>query len=295
MRFVKMQATGNDFVVAEQPIPDWDWPTAARRICDRHFGIGADGVVLTYPSEGLGGDLRMRIWLKDGSELEMCGNGIRCLTKHAVETGMASPRADGSFVVEATAGLRTVWPQRSASGTVTSVRVDMQPPVFDPERVPVTVRGPGPVTDHPVEVDGVTLQATFLSMGNPHATVLLESPVEEFPLARLGPLVERHPLFPKRINFEVFNVVSRDRIRTRVWERGAGMTMACGTGACASFVVAHMKGLVDDAATVESPGGALRLEWDGRGSVFLTGPVQAVYQGEWLQAGGEGSGKPASV
>ena len=278
MQFVKMQATGNDFVVVEPSASgDRDWSALAKDVCDRHFGIGSDGILLVRPSES--GGFRMQMFNPDGSESEMCGNGIRCVTKYAVERGLAS--ANGGIPVETLAGLMTVWPVVESNGVVSAVRVDMLPPELTPARIPVAVEGHGPVIDHPLEIDGHALSLTFVSMGNPHAVAFLDTPVADFPLERVGPLMEAHPLYPKRINFEIVNVVSRDLLRIRVWERGAGLTMACGTGACAAFVAAHLKGLVGDAVTAELPGGDLHLEWNGQGgSVYMTGPVHTVFTGE---------------
>jgi diaminopimelate epimerase len=286
MQFLKMQAAGNDFIVVEEGRRDTrDWRTEAVQLCDRHFGIGADGVLLLRPSDVAA--FRMQVINPDGSEAEMCGNGIRCVAKYAVEKGLV-PTSSGGVPVETLAGILTVWPVLEEDGrTVASVRVDMGAPELAPARIPVAVEGRGPMLDHPLTVDGVGLQAAFVSMGNPHAIVFLDTPVAEFPLEAIGPQVERHPLFPRRVNFEAVNVLARDRMAVRVWERGAGITLACGTGACASFVAAQLKGLVGHAVEAELPGGTLKLEWDGnpKSPVYMTGPVEAVFAGSWL--GGE--------
>ena len=293
MRFMKMHGTGNDFVVVADGAPSSasaegsapDWSAAAARLCDRHFGIGSDGVLLVLPS-GVAA-FRMQMFNPDGSESEMCGNGIRCVTKYAVETGLAAAAADGpsgtGIRIETRAGIKTVWPVLGPGGSVHEVRVDMEPPELSPRRVPVAVGndGDGPVLDHGVAIDGAELALSFVSMGNPHAVAFLDDPVDDFPLDRTGPKVEHDRLFPNRANFEVANVLARDRLRVRVWERGAGLTMACGTGACAVMVAARLKGLVGDSATVELPGGNLFLEWDGAGPVYMTGPVETVFEGEW--------------
>ena len=279
MRFVKMHGTGNDFVVLASPPQEADWPEWARRICDRHFGVGADGLIFAQPSATA--DLRMRMFNPDGSEAEMCGNGIRCFTKFVLESGQIDKRRT-PLKVEMSAGLITVWP-RWADGRVTHVRVGMGQPRFAPRQMPVSLPGAlgsskGPVLDYPLDVGGHRLKLTFVSMGNPHAVHFLEGE-EAFPLLEVGPQVERHPLFPRRTNFEVVRLAGEGRLRAWVWERGAGPTLACGTGACAVMAAAHVKGIVGQKARVEMPGGPLAVEWDGRGEVFLTGPAETVYEG----------------
>ena len=288
MQFMKMHGTGNDFVLvgngslSSADAPDApNWSTAATRLCDRHFGVGSDGVLLILPSDVAA--FRMQMFNPDGSEAEMCGNGIRCATKYAVETGLVtvSKAPEAGIRVETLAGVKTVWPAVGPGGSVHEVRVDMEPPKLSPRRVPVAVDGDGPVLDHPATVAGAELGLTFVSMGNPHAVAFLEESVDRFPLERIGPMVEHDRLFPNRTNFEVVNVLARDRLRVRVWERGAGLTMACGTGACAAMVAARLKGLVRDSAVVELPGGELFVEWDGSGPVYMTGAVETVFEGEW--------------
>ncbi len=286
MRFIKMHGTGNDFIVVPGGADELagvdhatSWGEAASILCDRHFGIGSDGVLLLSPSDVAA--FHMQMFNPDGSEAEMCGNGIRCVAKYAVESGMvANPSDEAGFKVSTLGGIKTVWPVIS-NGMVTRVRVDMEPPELAPVRVPVAVEGENPVLDHPVAIDGSSMDMTFVSMGNPHAIVFLDTPVDQFPLEQVGPIVEHDPLFPKRTNFEVVNVLARDRLRVRVWERGAGITMACGSGACAVMVAASLKGLVDQTVTIELPGGELVLEWDGGGPVFMTGAVESVFEGDW--------------
>ena len=288
MQFMKMHGTGNDFVLvgngslSSADAPDApNWSTAATRLCDRHFGVGSDGVLLILPSDVAA--FRMQMFNPDGSEAEMCGNGIRCATKYAVETGLVtvSKAPDAGIRVETLAGVKTVWPVVGPGGSVHEVRVDMEPPELSPRRMPVAVDGDGPVLDHPAAIAGAKLGLTFVSMGNPHAVAFLEESVDGFPLERIGPIVEHDRLFPNRTNFEVVNVLARDRLRVRVWERGAGLTMACGTGACAVMVAARLKGLVRDSATIELPGGELFVEWGGSGPVYMTGAVETVFEGEW--------------
>jgi diaminopimelate epimerase len=277
MRFVKMQGTGNDFVLLEAHGDEQDWPRLAQAMCDRHFGVGADGIILVLPSSRA--DVRMRMFNPDGSEAEMCGNGLRCIVKYAVEGGLARPR-EGRIDVETPAGVLAA--QTFGDGrTVERVRVSMGVPRFAPAEVPVLVEAQPPILALPLEVAGHELRLTCLSIGNPHAVHFLDGPVAAFPLEEVGPLVEHHALFPQRVNFEVAQVLAGDRIEARVWERGAGPTLACGSGASATAVAARMSDLVENTVDITLPGGTLAIEWDGRGEVYLTGPAEQVFAGEW--------------
>ena len=286
MNFTKMHGTGNDFIVVEGGPADADrtnWPAVAREACSRRFGVGADGILVIRPSDDAA--LRMQIFNPDGSEAEMCGNGIRCVAKYAVERGLVKDSDGAGLPIETLGGLMTVWPQNGgAGGTIEAVSVGMGSPELEPSRIPVAVDTAAPVTNHTLEVGGVALSLSFVSMGNPHAIAFIDTPVADFALETIGPMVENNPLFPERINFEIVNVNSRDSMTVRVWERGAGLTMACGTGACATVVAARMAGLVDDCVTVELPGGPLTIEWDGNpdSQVYMTGPATTVYAGQLL-------------
>ncbi len=277
MRFAKLHGAGNDYVLIDARARGGDWPRLAQAICDRHYGVGADGLLLVLPSAVA--DLRMRIFNPDGSEAEMCGNGIRCFTKYAVEEGLLP---SGQATIETLAGLRTVRP-RLEGGKVVGVEVDMGAPQFEAGAIPFSPLEavPEPIIDFPLEVAGRILQVSCLSMGNPHAVAFLEEPVAAFPLAELGPKVEHHPLFPKRVNFEVVNTLNRHQARARAWERGAGETLACGTGACAIAVAARLRGAAGTPLDVMLPGGTLTVHWDGAGEVVMTGPVALVFTGEW--------------
>jgi diaminopimelate epimerase len=277
-----MQGTGNDFVLLEAKGDERDWPSLAVTICDRHFGVGADGLLLVMPSQRA--TLRTRVLNPDGSEAEMCGNGIRCLAKYAVERGLVKA-ADGRFNIETTAGVVSVQVS-GESGRVEQVRLGMGRPRLAPEEIPVLATGSGPVKDLPVEVDGRTLPVTCVSMGNPHAVHFTQQPVAAFPLEELGPKVARHEVFPNGVNFEVARVLDPTRIEARVWERGAGPTLSCGSGACAIMAAARLQGLIGDAVDITLPGGILRVEWDGAGDVYLSGPAATVFEGEWLEQGG---------
>ena len=287
MRFTKMHGTGNDFVMVDaRSAPARDWPKLAEAMCDRHFGIGADGLILMLPSTQA--DLRMRMFHPDGSEAEMCGNGIRCFTKLAFEEGMVGAGVE-AFNAETGAGLlelRPVW----QGARVEAVRVNMGAPIFEPERIPVAMansavqpdaRGRAWVASADIEVAGQSYRLACVSMGNPHAILFTDLDVAQFPLEALGPQFEHHPFFPRRVNFHVANVLDRGTIRMRTWERGAGITLACGTGACATAVAAQALGLTDPKMDMQVPGGRLTIEWAGTGDVFMTGPVQRVFAGEW--------------
>jgi len=277
VRFVKMQGTGNDFLLVEAQGEEGDWGALACAMCDRHYGVGADGLMLVLPSQRA--DVRMRLFNADGSEAEVSGNGVRCLVKYAVERGLARPR-DGRVRVEAASGVLEAE-VFGDEGRVERVRLCMGAPRFAPQEAPVLTEMEPPIVDMPLTVEGTTLAVTCLSMGNPHAVLFVDGPVEEYPLEEIGPKVERHPAFPERVNFGVARVLGRDRMELRVWERGVGETLACGTGSSAAMVAAHLKGLVGDRVDITQPGGPLTVEWNGRGEVYLTGPAEFVFEGEW--------------
>jgi diaminopimelate epimerase len=277
MEFTKLHGTGNDFVVVDARALDRDWGALAREVCDRHFGVGADGLILATASDKA--DVRMRIFNGDGSEAETSGNGMRCLVKFAVERGLVEPR-DGAFTVEAGGGVMDVRVSLD-DGRVTQVRLSMGRPRLDPRDVPVAIESPPPVLEYPLEVDGRKIAITPVSMGNPHAVHFQDAPVEEYPLHALGPKVEHHALFPNRTNFEVLRMLGDGRAEMRVWERGVGETLSCGSGASAAMVAARLRGLAGDSLDLRVPGGELQLEWDGDGEVMLTGPVVEVFRGTW--------------
>lgn len=276
MRFTKMHGIGNDYVYVntfDQPAPD-DPRQLAVALSDRHFGIGGDGLILIMPSERA--DARMRMFNADGSEGEMCGNGVRCVAKYLYDHGLARKQ---QVTIETGRGVLTLDLAISA-GRVQRVRVDMGPPIFEPERIPTLLPGRPPI-DASIEVDGRALAVTAVSMGNPHA-VIYESDVAGFPLELLGPKLERHPAFPKRVNVHVVEVVSPHEVRMRTWERGSGITLACGTGACAVCVAGVLTGRTDRSILAHLPGGDLELSWpDDRSSIFMTGPATEVFSGEW--------------
>ena len=288
VRFVKMQGAGNDFLLVEAQGEEpgtgpsgRDWGALARAMCDRHYGAGADGLMLVLPSRRA--DVRMRLFNGDGSEAEVSGNGVRCLVKYAVERDLARPR-HGRVRVEAASGVLEAE-VFGGKGRVERVRLSMGAPRFAPKEVPVLSEMEPPIVDMPLDVEGRSLTVTCLSMGNPHAVLFVDEPVEKYPLEDVGPKVERHAAFPERVNFGVARVLARDRMEVRVWERGAGETLACGTGSSAAMVTARLKGLVGERVDITQPGGLLTVEWDAEarsgGEVYLTGPAEFVFEGEW--------------
>ena len=282
MKFTKMQGAGNDYIYIDARELDQDWPSLCRQMSDRHFGIGSDGIILIENSDVA--DIKMRMYNADGSEGEMCGNGIRCFTKYAIEHQIVD-RPEGALTVDTLAGIRQVVPVFQ-DGIIASARVAMGTPEFDPPLIPVNLdKSSGevrvPVLRYPLNPGDFRLLMGFASMGNPHAVTFLDQPVEEFPLREIGPLVETHPMFPRRVNFEIVNRVDEGHLKARVWERGSGETMACGTGACAIAVVSRLLGHTGDRVDITLPGGTLTVDWDGQGEVYLEGPAEEVFSGEW--------------
>ena len=282
MKFTKMQGAGNDYIYVDARGLDNDWPELSRKMSDRHFGIGGDGLILIQDS-GVA-DLKMSMFNVDGSVGEMCGNGIRCFAKYAIERGIVDTSTK-SMDVETLAGVRNIVPQYQ-DGKVITAKVAMGRPVLNPGDVPVNLDASpditeGPVVNYPFEMDGEDLPLTFVSMGNPHAITFMQQPVADFALHTIGPKVERHPMFPRRVNFEVVNLNGEGKLTARVWERGSGETMACGTGACAIAVAARLQGFSQGSLDITLPGGTLAIDWDGEGEVYLEGPAEEVFSGEW--------------
>jgi diaminopimelate epimerase len=274
LRFTKLHGTANDFVYvdARAGLPD-DPAALARRLCDRRRGVGADGLIFLLPPSNGSADCRMVIYNNDGSRAEMCGNGIRGLAKFVHDRGLV--RAD-PLRVETDAGVKTIRVERDG-GRVTRVTVDMGVPVWDGRAIPVDADGE--VIDRPLEVAGRTYRITCVSMGNPHCVVFLDD-VAGLPLAELGPRFARHPFFPRGVNTEFIRVASPERLEMRVWERGAGETMACGTGACAAAVAAARTDRSGRQVVVALPGGELRIEWRADDRVLMTGDAVEVFEGQ---------------
>ena len=327
MNFTKVQGAGNDFILVEASELNPDWSQMAVDMCNRHFGIGADGLLVLLPSHLA--DFQMHIFNPDGSEAEACGNGLRCLAKYVVAKGLLSRKIEGGEVdkeslgkglantgaqeilVETLAGIRKVKlhhegkfegakPLRNLhlplsfegegdkGGEVVRIQVSMGEPKFGAKEIPVVIEPKEEnlvdiksMLSYSITIGGRELLLNFVSMGNPHAIYFWQHPVSDFPLPQLGPEVEQLKMFPNRVNFEVANVISRRQIEARVWERGVGETLACGTGACAVAVAAQLLGYIDNKVDITLPGGTLEVEWDKIGEVLLAGPAEIVFTGKW--------------
>jgi len=286
MRFTKMHGAGNDYVYLEcfaQPPPD-NPSELAPKLADRHFGVGGDGLILICPSDVA--DARMRMFNADGSEAEMCGNGVRCVAKYVYDHGIARKER---LNIETGRGVLELVPE-VIDGRVRRVRVDMGEPILDPVRIPTTLPG-NPTVDgnHVVDVDlpladpagdKSTLRVTCVSMGNPHCVTFVDQLTDEWVLG-VGPRVERDPHFPNRVNAEFVEVISPAEVRMRVWERGSGETLACGTGACAVCVAGVLAERTARKILAHLPGGDLELHWADDNHVYMTGPAEEVFSGEW--------------
>ncbi len=286
--FLKVQGAGNDFLLIDalgenSHLNAIDWSSLAPRICDRHLGVGADGILIARDSKTAAA--RMEIVNADGSDGEMCGNGIRCFARYLIERAGFTPDAD-VLPIETGAGVLNVSVSDYNGGEVNTVTVDMGPPRLEPDQIPMRREGPGPVLQHPIELPIGTIDFTCVSMGNPHAVWFLNESqdIDEFPLDEYGPLVETHPDFPNKTNVEIVQVLSRTHLKMRVWERGVGLTMACGTGACAVLVAAQLRRLVEPTSvTVSMPGGDVEIAWQGLDNpddaVFMTGGAEFSFEG----------------
>ena len=291
MKFSKLQATGNDFILVDARTMEGEWSKLARATCDRHFGIGADGLILVQDSTSA--DLKMRLFNSDGSEAEVSGNGLRCFANYVIEKGLSAKissreeQDNCSLAIETLSGVRKVKAY-ILGNKVNRVEVNMGMPQFKPEQIPIQVEddipiSSGPILDYPLVIDSKELTLAILSMGNPHAVSFPSRPIADFPLSELGPKVEGHPMFPQKTNFEVARILSRAKIEARVWERGVGETLACGSGACAIAVAAQLLDYIGQQVDIILKGGTLTVSWDSVGEVLLTGPVEEVFTGEWLE------------
>ncbi|MGI5850290.1 MAG: diaminopimelate epimerase [Christensenellales bacterium] len=274
MDFTKMHGLGNDFLVFEDKGPKRDWNALAKEVCQRRLSVGGDGILIVMPSDKA--DIRMRIINADGSEAEMCGNGVRCFAKYVYETGIVKKT---DMTVETLAGI--ICPKlQIENGIVTGITVDMGRPYFDRESIPMN--GSGDTFDIPIDVAGQTVIVSSVLMGVPHTMVLTDD-IDTIDAAVIGPSIEKHPLFPKKTNVNFVTIIDRRNIKILTWERGAGLTLACGTGSCASVVALSKKGLIDKKATVHLKAGTLDIEWLNDGRVLMTGPATRVYRASLTQ------------
>ena len=274
MKFTKMQGLGNDYVYVncfEESIKN---PAEVSKfVSDRHFGIGSDGLILIGSSDRA--DFRMNIYNADGSQAEMCGNGIRCVAKYVYDYGLTDK---DEISVDTLAGIKYLK-LTIENGKVSKVRVNMGKPILKASEIPVKAEKE-PVVAEAIEAGGREWKMTCVSMGNPHAVVFVED-VQDFPLEQVGPGLEKHPRFPKRVNAEFVKILDEETIEMRVWERGTGETLACGTGACAAAVACSLNGLTKDTVTVKLLGGTLQIQWDkAENRVYMTGPATTVFEGE---------------
>lgn len=275
MKFTKMQGCGNDYVYINgftEKIEDK--PAFVRAVSDRHFGVGGDGAIFINPSEEA--DFEMEMYNADGTRAEMCGNGIRCVAKYVYDKGMTD-KEQVSIVSFGNVKYVDLYVE---DGLVSSVKVNMGAPILDAEKVPVKSTKSQSV-DEPITVNGKEYRMTCVSMGNPHAVIFMED-IAKFDIASIGPLFENHEVFPNRTNTEFVEVVDRTHVNMRVWERGTGETLACGTGCCATVVACVLNGLTEDKVTVRVLGGEIEIQWDREANlVYMTGPAATVFEGEF--------------
>lgn len=287
MKFTKMQGIGNDYVYVDCTKTDLaNASEVAIKVSDRHFGIGSDGLILIKPSDKA--DFYMEMYNADGSQGKMCGNGIRCVAKYVCDNKLTNK---DEFSVETLSGIKILKVTKDDNGRVISVKVDMNSPVLEAANIPVDVtklkeysgRADKKIVSETIVVDGKEYKVTCVSMGNPHAIVYLDKDIniKEFPIEQIGPKFETHPAFPEKVNTEFIQVVDRKNLNMRVWERGSGETLACGTGACASLVATNLNDLCDNEATLHLLGGDLNITWDKeKNTVIMEGPATTVFTGE---------------
>ncbi|MCK8825426.1 diaminopimelate epimerase [Fuchsiella alkaliacetigena] len=280
MEFTKVHGLGNDFIIVNGFEEDLKQPNrVAQEVCARNFGVGADGLVLVLPTEVVEADFRMRIFNPDGSEPEMCGNAIRCFAKYLYERGLTEKK---SIKVETLAGI--IVPELIIEdGRVEAVKVDMGPPGLKSSEIPITEVDKEQVVQESLTVNGEEYEITAVSMGNPHCVIFVDD-VDSFPVAEVGPQIEEHPRFPEKTNVEFIEVLNEQELEMRVWERGAGITLACGTGACASAVAAILNDLTARKVEVHLLGGDLTIEWaEENNRVYMTGPAEEVFKGQMTE------------
>ncbi len=277
LSFSKMHGCGNDYIVVDGRNLDLNWSKIALKYCERKFSVGADGLLVVKTSEIA--PVKMSMYNPDGSEAQMCGNGIRCFTKYVIENEIIQFKHE-QLLIETLAGVLTVYPHKKSDGLIDTVKVSMGEPVFSPDKLPVSssLLSVPKIIDHKISINNQEIKISCVSMGNPHAVAFIEDDVDNFPLDTIGPIVENLDLFPERVNFHIVNIVDESNIKARSWERGAGLTLACGTGACAIQAVSRDQGYTNDNIDLYMPGGKLIMNWEGTGqSVFMEGPAELVF------------------
>jgi len=275
MNFTKMHGLGNDYVYVNCFEETVDDPASvAVAVSDRHFGIGSDGLILVMPSDTA--DVRMRMFNADGSEAQMCGNGIRCVAKYAYDHGLVDK---DEIAVQTEAGIKTLQ-LTVEDGKVSKARVNMGQPSLLRKDLPMTGDADAQCVHEPLEVDGQTLQVTCVSVGNPHCCIFVDD-ADAVDLSEIGPKIENHPAFPERINVHFVQIIDRGEVKMATWERGSGITLACGTGATATCVACAVTGKTDRHVLAHLPGGDLELEWAADDHVYMTGPATQVFEGVW--------------
>ena len=276
LHFTKMTGLGNDYIYIncmERNLENI--PELAKKLSDRHFGVDADGVILIDKPDNNKSDFKMRIFNSDGSEAEMCGNGIRCAAKFIHDNELSN---NDKITIETLAGVKKVKLIEGVSGEFNEAIVDMGEPIFQDKNIPYNVYEAFN-KDLDLDVDGEQMRFTVVSMGNPHAITFVED-LENVDIGRLGPIIENNPIFPNRTNVEFVQIIDKNRIKIRVWERGVGETFACGTGACAAMVASGLNGYTDENVTVNLRGGELKIEWGKDNHIYMQGPATTVYQGK---------------
>jgi diaminopimelate epimerase len=284
MEFTKMHGAANDFVVVDARNMQRNWPELAIKVCDRHLGIGCDSLIILLPSDKA--DFGMRTFDTDGSESETCGNGLRCVARYVYEKGLVKPQTE-EVTIETLFTVNRVKLEREG-GKVVSFKANMGQPRLAADLIPVNVKaGKGTAAEingmitYKEKIGGRELMLNMVSMGNPHAIYFSDKPVADFPMAKIGPLVENLPIFPERVNFEVARVLDDTHIEARVWERGVGETLACGSGTGAITVASKLRGYTGSKVDVKLRGGVISAEWNGSREVVQRGPAVVVYEGNW--------------
>lgn len=277
LNFTKMTGLGNDYIYVDctDGTKLKNIPEMAKKLSDRHFGIGADGLILIDKSDNKQSDFKMRIFNSDGSEAEMCGNGIRCVAKYIHDHNLST---NDKIAIDTLAGIKKVKILENDEGVCNEAIVDMGEPIFQDKNIPYNVYEPFN-KDLDINVEGEKMRFTVVSMGNPHAVTFVED-LDDLQIEMCGPVIESNPIFPNRTNVEFVQIIDKNNIRVRVWERGVGETFACGTGACAAVVASGLNGYTDEIVNVSLPGGKLKIEWGKDNHIYMQGPATTVFEGK---------------